>query len=243
MSRRARRGTTTGQRLVGLLLLGAVAAGLWYAWQHRSSLVSRLPAAVSSPVSPVQAPPRGDSPARPAVVEISDVVRGAEPLRDAQFGVSVPAGPLGLVRTVEMLQWEERCTNGKCEYAKGWSEKPVDSSAFRERKGHENGARFPFASETFAAKELRVGSLKLDPAFTLQVPVKSASSTPLPVHAAQLPPNLAATFRERDGMLYAGDPVRPAVGDVRVRYATLALGAQQRFKGVQEGDRLKPAGP
>lgn len=246
MTRRATRGATTGQWLAGLVLSAGAAAGLWYAWQNRATLTARRPAAASAPAgagTATPSPARKDVAAKPAVVEINDIVRGASPLRDAQFGVGVPAGPLGLVRTVEMFQWEERCTNGRCGYVKAWSGEPVDSAAFRERKGHENTARFPFRSETFAAKEFRIGNLALDAAFAARIPAASAASTPMPVRIAQLPPNLAATFRERDGVLYAGDPARPAVGDLRVRYSTLEPNAPQRLKGVQDGDRLKPVPP
>lgn len=242
MTRRAARGSTSGQRLAGLLLAAAVAGGLWYAWQNRATLVSRVPMAAAPAPGAASSPVRSDAAVRPpAAIAVSDVARGASPLRDGRLGVTAPAGPLALVRVVELLQWQERCADGRCDYAKAWSAGPVDSAAFRERKGHENTGRLPFKGETFVAADVRLGALKLDPALVPRLPLEAAIRTPLAIRVSQLPPNLAATFRERDGALYAGDPARPAIGDLRVRYVTLALDAPQRIEGVKDGDRLRPA--
>ncbi len=233
MSRRA--GSGQGSSVVmGALLACAIGGGLWYAWQNRDTL-TRAPKA--SPVAAPVAPPTAGT---TAPVRIDEIVRGASALRDDQLGIEAPAGPLALVRTVELLQWQERCNGGACEYVKAWSPEPIDSGAFRQPKGHENSGRLPFRSRTFSATELRAGDLVLDPAFSQQLPMRSAQSSPMPVRAAQLPPNLAATFREKDGALYAGDPARPSIGDLRVRYSTLSLAARQTFAGVREGKRLKP---
>ncbi len=233
MSKRSA-GNSGGSVVAGVVLACAIGGGLWYAWQNRAALTTRLPAA---PVAtPVTRPP-----ATPVVVQVDEVVRGASPLRDEQFGIGVPAGPLALVRTVELLQWQERCSGSTCEYAKAWSPVPIDSTAFRRRKGHENNGQLPFRSRTFAAADLRAGDLRLDPAFAQQLPMRNATVTPLPAQLAQLPPNLAATFREREGALYAGDPAKPAIGDLRVRYSTLTLVARQNLAGVRDGDRLRPA--
>jgi Flp pilus assembly protein TadB len=58
------------------------------------------------------------------------------------------------------------------------------------------------------------------------------------IAANELPPNLAATFRVVDGVLYAGgDPAQPQVGVVKVSYRAVAPG-KTILTGVQHGDRL-----
>lgn len=231
----SRRGAGNGQTVAGLLLACAIGGGLWYAWQNHATPRAGSPA--TTPAVPAQKSVADQ--AEP--VSIDAVVRGASDLRDDPLGISAPAGPLALVRTVEVWQWQEHCVEGRCRHQTVWSQELIDSSAFRERKGHENTGRLPFRSETFAARDMRAGNLRLDSALIAQLPLREAQATALPVRVEQLPPNLAATFRERDGVLYAGDPDRPAIGDLRVRYATLSLDGKRRFVGVRDGERLKPA--
>ncbi|MEO5558354.1 MAG: TMEM43 family protein, partial [Dokdonella sp.] len=67
----------------------------------------------------------------------------------------------------------------------------------------------------------------------------TTESAAFPVHVAQLPPNLAATFRDHDGVLYAGaDPDHGAVGDLRVSYRVVAAGPVH-LNAIQEGDHLR----
>jgi len=215
-----------------LLVAAAIGGGAWYLLQRRT------------PAPAVQAPASGQ-PAAPAAggvdpaqdgkpVTVSGRLRVTRPPRDAQLGIGADA--LVLERRVEMLQWRETCTGSRCEYALAWSDQPIDSSAFRERRGHENPGRFPFAGERFPAAEVRLGAYTVDVALAAEgiQPVAYA------VRAAQLPPNLAATFRERDGWLYAGaDAAKPAAGDLRVAYRIVPAG-ERTLHGVQRGSHLKP---
>ena len=57
--------------------------------------------------------------------------------------------------------------------------------------------------------------------------------------ASELPPNLAASFRDSDGMLYAGDPAHRAIGDIRVIYRVIPAGTVE-ITGTQRGDRIAP---
>ncbi|MFI4969945.1 MAG: TMEM43 family protein, partial [Lysobacterales bacterium] len=80
-------------------------------------------------------------------------------------------------------------------------------------------------------------------AYRVDATLAAAGVAPVayPVRAAQLPANLAATFREQDGVLYAGaNPQHPAAGDLRVSYRIVPAGPRH-VSGVQTGDRLKNA--
>ena len=71
----------------------------------------------------------------------------------------------------------------------------------------------------------------------------SAPGVPLPDQAAcnirsassKLPSNLAISFRDRNGTLYAGDPEHRAVGDVRVIYRIIPA-EKVEIIGTQHGD-------
>ena len=65
-----------------------------------------------------------------------------------------------------------------------------------------------------------------------------AAGVELPVHAAELPPNLAASFADAGGSLYAGgDPAHPKVGELRISYRVVPLGPVV-LTGVQREGRL-----
>jgi hypothetical protein len=150
--------------------------------------------------------------------------------RDAQLGISADAALL--FRHVEMYQWREHCDGGDCRYEAVWLAEANDSHKFRVPAGHENPAP-PFAAARFAAGEIHLGAFTVDAQVAAQLP-----ATDYPVHASALPPNLAASFRESGGMLYAGgDPAQPAVGAVRVSYRILSAG-NVSLTGVQHGAKL-----
>ena len=250
MSKRARKASASASPILGAVLLIVIAGALWFAWQQRASMHRLLPTVPVATTPGVTNP--GDATKPPLAVSADRIdaaneghalsvdgrLRASKPARDTQLGVSADA--IALLRKVEMLQWREHCVASACDYALAWSEQPVDSSAFHERKGHENSTRFPFVSARFVADELRLGAFKLDAALAAQA---ADASEPVvwPVHAKQLPPNLAATFRDREGVLYAGaDADKPVAGDLRVSYL-IAAGGNQRMIGVQRGDRLLAA--
>lgn len=232
---RARRGGGSP----GLIVLVAVIVLACIAWYLLRPAVQAPATGVPAKAQPA-APPAAASTDRidPAQegkpVTASGKLRVTRPPRDAQLGLAA-ADALVLERRVDMLQWRETCAEKRCEYALAWSAEPVDSSRFRER-GHDNPPRFPFASERFAAAEVHLGAYAVDAAFA----AAGIEAVDYPVRAAQLPPNLAATFRERDGQLYAGDdPAHPAAGDLRVAYRIVPAG-ERSLSGVQVGSRLKP---
>lgn len=111
-------------------------------------------------------------------------------LTDAWFGVSARA--FRMERTVEMWQWHEtsrtttkenlggsETTTTEYDYAKGWSERIVDSSKFKVPEGHRNPARFPVEGQEQVASGVTVGAYAVPDGW-----VKSLGW----MEAAQLPP-------------------------------------------------------
>ncbi|MBN8727512.1 MAG: hypothetical protein J0H15_07380 [Xanthomonadales bacterium] len=219
-----------GRRSGWALPLAGVAAAValigGYVYQQRGS-VPPTPAAPPA----TQAPPPAAG-AQSGAVTLSGRLHAAAPVRDPQLGIEADA--IALYRMVEVRQWQETCSAAGCEHALVWSEKWIDPARFREPAGHQN-PRPPFASQRFLARDIRLGERRVDPLLALE----GAAAEPLQVRAAQLPPNLAATFREHDGFLYAGaDPARPAAGDLRVAYRVVPAG-ERSLTGILVGDRLQ----
>jgi hypothetical protein len=226
MARKRRRGSSSSL-LIALLVIVALGAGGWFILQRRAHVLP--PSGGTSAAADQQVDPANEG----HQITVSGSIKIVKPARDAQLGVSADA--IALLRKVEMLQWRERCAGGACDYALEWSEKPFDSHAFRDPAAHANPARFPFVSASFFADDARLGAFRIDAAAVAAI----SEPVAFPMHAAQLQPNLAATFRDRDGLLYAGaDPDHPAAGDLRVSYRIVAAGTQ-RVTGLQQGNYLK----
>jgi hypothetical protein len=230
MARRKRR---SGNRMAWLwiVVVAALAAGAWYLLQHH-----RLPMLGNGPVTDTTAQTvsaeRIDARNEERSVSVSGTLHATHPARDKELGISADA--IALLREVQMMQWQEHCAGAGCEYSLAWSTRHVDSHAFRDPQGHTNAAPFPFSTQHFVADEVRLGAFVVDAALVATVQEANA----YPVSVAQLPPNLAATFRDCDGALCTGaDPAHPAAGDLRVSYRIVASGART-LTGVQRGDRL-----
>ena len=87
---------------------------------------------------------------------------------------------------------------------------------------------------------MRLGAFKVDAGVLGNYRLdESLKIKPLPfkVSSAQLPSNLATTFRDYNGALYAGDPEHRKVGDVRVSYRIIPA-TKVDLVGIQRGDRL-----
>ncbi|MGA9421903.1 MAG: TMEM43 family protein [Rhodanobacteraceae bacterium] len=227
---RSRRGTLIAGILVTLIVLGAV---WWFSPHHThapapagSANGTTEHAAMAVSVDHVDPANEG------RLVSIRGPLAAAEPAIDHELGVSADA--LFLLRHVEMLQWREHCAGGSCTYAKVWSGQPIDSHAFRDAAGHSNPAKMPFRQARFQAGNLHLG------AFAVSAPpmLPGMRRVAYPVTTAQLPPNLAASFHDQNGALYAGnDPAHAKVGDLRVSYRIVPLGALE-MTGIQQGGRL-----
>jgi transmembrane protein TMEM43 len=226
-----------------LIVVVLVAIGA-YVWVHKRHATSETPVPAET-----KAPSHAEAPHMPAdkidpanegrVVTIDGALSVKKPARDTQLGVEADA--VMLLRFAEMLQWQEHCAGGgNCTYQQVWSPLAIDSRKFREPEGHRNPERLPITSGRFSASETRLGAFVVDAAALGNYRLDSALQTkpvPYPVKDAALPSNLAISFREVNGALYAGDPEHRAVGDLRISYRIIPAGNVE-LTGLQRGERL-----
>jgi hypothetical protein len=224
-----RKSGSTPSRLLLIALAIAVVASAWInrqriaAWvhDHRNSAIA---------VATVAAEPSQS--ANEGRIRVAGRIEVASPPHDRELGITA-ANAAVLWRKVEMYQWHEHCAGDACTYEAAWSEQSIDSHAFRHGAGHENppprlkGARF-------AAEGIRVGTY----AVAADLVVAQVPPIDLPVRAAELPPNLAVSFSDAGGALYAGgDPAHPKVGEIRVSYRAVPL-ADVELAGVRHGHSI-----
>lgn len=228
--------------LAVLLILVALAAIGAYLWLHRQHAPTATPADTAPKPSPPDAPHVSAERIDPAnegrVVAIDGALSVKKPARDTQLGISADA--VMLLRFAEMLQWQEKCAGEACTYQQVWSPQVIDSRKFRDPEGHTNPQRMPITSGRFSASEIALGAFAVDAAALGNYRLDSAlqiKPVPYPVKDAELPSNLAVSFREIGGTLYAGDPEHRAVGDLRVSYRIIPAGSVE-LVGTQRGARL-----
>ena len=169
-----------------------------------------------------------------------------------------PAVHVSLGRKAEMWSWkEEKKTEEKkklgggtekvttWDYVPVWAEEPADSSRFEYAQSHEN-PHMAVRSETFFAARATVGAfgvapkdVGLPPAAPLAV--ADAMLVPLTPHAD---PELAKLRPRRDGAwiyLGAGSIAQPAIGDVRVSFASVdPTPGPVTLYGVRHGTDVGP---
>ncbi len=210
--------------IVLIALIAVTVAIAW--WQRSGEPVAAVADSVFEVSSAVVDPVNEGKPIR--LVGNLVVV---DPAADQELGVGSDAAVL--LRTVEMYQWQEQCIADACGQNGTWSARRIDSSAFREQAGRENPGELPFRSARFDAREVRLGAFLVDPAL-----LKEAESITRPVYVRDLLPNLAAIFRDDNGVLYSGeDSGAPAIGDLRVSYRVVPASQTTRV-GVQQGERI-----
>lgn len=156
------------------------------------------------------------------LVHVSGDATSPAPLRDPVFGAGGP-GLLRLQRRVEMYQWRERketetetsvggkeTTRTTYSYSRGWSDEPIDSSAFQRPEGHANPS-MPYRSQVQDARPAKLGAFTLGGSQLQQLnafePLAPADGGPLP-----------AGFRPDGEAVVRGDPANPAVGDLRITF-------------------------
>ncbi len=221
-----RAGSRSGMRtpaLAAIAVIVAAAGATWWASGGAGGKSGPSPGA-----KPVEAP---DPANEGHLVRIAGALAFEAGAVDAELGISTHAAVLW--RDVEMFQWQEQCLANGCAQRGVWSASLIDSSRFNEKTGNRNPVEFPFGSRMFAATSLRLRGFSIDPALLAGIAAK-----PRPVSASELPPNLAAIFREDNDTLYSGeDAARPVIGDLRVRYRISEDGAVT-LTGVQRDRSL-----
>lgn len=214
--------------LAAIALAGLVAGTTW--WFLRGSAGTAGPPAGAMPVDAPDAANEG------RLVSVAGTIAFDAGALDPELGIATHSAALW--RDVEMFQWQEQCLANGCAQRGTWSASLIDSSRFTEQTGNRNPAGFPFGSRMFAATSPRLRGFSIDAAVLAAV-----ATRPRPATAAELPPNLAAIFREDDGTLFSGeDSANPAIGDLRVRYRVSEDGPVT-LAGVQRDRSLVAVAP
>jgi hypothetical protein len=248
-----------GQSIIGVLLglvfvIGSIILLFWNegrAVQTARSLSEGSHVVVD--IAPAPIDPGNDG----KLIHVSDDAKATAPIIDRTFGVSTVA--LHLVRVAEMYQWEEEKhqeshqslggseqTVTTYTYKKVWSDRPIDSQAFRHPDGHTN-PRKQYDRLSLTASDATLGDFRLNGALLGLLPTSTA---------LQLDPQAADTLKARisdaqivDGKIYIGaSPDSPQVGDYQISYVYAPLGpvsaiGRQSGSGIAQyqtkaGDRL-----
>lgn len=217
---------STKSVLTGVLLVGSALPAMWCnegrAVTTARSLEEGAGAVVDVASDAVDPANEG------RLVHLTGRADTAETLRDPDFGVAASA--IKLVRTTEMYQWQEyeksetrdKDGGGKetvttYSYSRTWSEKAIDSRAFRQSWGHDNPGPVPFPSTTFVAGTVSLG------AFTLSRPLvdemKEREALPVTKAMATTLPRSTGMRLVGDGYYRGLDPASPRIGDVRVHFS------------------------
>lgn len=230
-------------RIIVLLLVVVAGAFVAYAWLHKhhppgptSVPEANTPEAQNVPLA--VAVDKIDPANEDRFIVLTGDLKVVTPTHDTQLGIDADA--VMLLRYADMLQWEEKCNGTTCTYQQVWTPQLVSSKKFRVPEGHQNPTRMPVTTARYSASEVRLGAFRINAAALGNSRVGTASPiqpVPYPVTDAKLPSNLAISFRDRKGILYAGDPDHPAVGDVRVIYRIIPA-EKVEVTGIQHGDGI-----
>ena len=224
-SRDLRRPQVPVRPVVGLVLLLAAGGVLWWN-EARVPEMTRVLGEAARQVVPItgdQADPANNG----KLVHLTGLAESQDRLVDPLFGIEEVA--IALIREVEMFQWHERSRTvtrdrGSAEeptvvysYRPDWSDRLIDSNAFAQAAQRDNPAFFPLRSEIRRAENVAVGAFRLNASLIKQI--GAGEYLPLTdTHAARLPERFAERSDARQGgWLYIGDPIVPAIGDMRIR--------------------------
>lgn len=184
------------------------------------------------------------------LVHVTGPLTTAAPLFDPIFGVR--AEGVRLVRKVEMYQWQEEAlsqtvtkagggeeTTTTYSYSKGWSDTPQDSSRFQVVAGHENPA-MQIRGQRFQQSEAKLGAFDLDETILDRI----GGEQPLALTREQLTAIGVASGGKLASLVENGayiglNPTAPEIGDYRISYAVVPLGAVSVVAG-QAGGGLEP---
>ncbi len=226
------------QSITGILIgLGLIAATIWgIFWNEGRAIGTTRALNEGAGVTLTVAPTRVDPANEGKLVHVAGELRAGGRLTDGDFQITTEA--VRLVRKVEMYQWkEEQRTETRSnaggsqtrtttyDYTRVWSDRPIDSSRFRRRDGHENPA-MTVTGRSQTAGNATLGAFRADS----RVIGLFGSSTErrLEVTDGQLrafQTRLGSQARLSDGGVYVGyDAGNPAIGDVRISFTILPEG-------------------
>jgi hypothetical protein len=236
--------------LFGLVLIAIAFFLLFWnegrAVERHKTLKEGAGAVVSVPADRVDPAHEGD------LVHLTGRAETDEVLSDETFGVEARA--LRLEREVEMYQWKEdrssetkKKVGGGTEttttytYEKTWSERPIDSSGFKETAGHQNPGSMPWQSAEQTAGRVTLGEYRLPTSLVRRIdrweelPIGSASALPWEIQRRAELHGSGLYFSESGD----GSPSSPEIGDVRVSFRVVKP-TEISVVAQQTGQTLQP---
>ncbi len=238
--------SSIGGMLIGLIMLVVAFPVLFFnegrAVTTSKSLKEGAGAVVDVAPSPIDEANNGK------LVHFTGLTNTAATLKDSTFGVEAKA--LTLARTVEMYQWKEtsksttkeKVGGGKetvttYDYEKAWASSPISSANFKNKQGHDNPTSFPYQAQTLAAKDVTVGDFKIPERRITGL----SGSKPMTLDDAALAaaPGTAKPKMENGAFYYGENPGSPQVGDVRVKFSSLAP-TEISVLAAQSGNTIAP---
>jgi len=184
------------------------------------------------------------------LVHVTGDAKAADPVVDADYGLSVPA--LRLVRSEEIYQWVE---NKKTEtrqkvgggeektttytYEKKWVDTPVKSAEFKKPEDHTNEGDLITGNANISAEKVTLGAFTVPENFVKEMgnPVKHSVTD---ADLAKLPADLKEGTKVQAGAFYFGEkPDAPKVGDVRVSFEIVKPGTFS-ILAAQVGESIEP---
>lgn len=184
------------------------------------------------------------------LVHVTGEAKATKPVRDPNFGISVPA--LRLDRSEEIYQWVESSRTEKKEklgggeetittytYDKKWVDEPVDSAKFKQTIGHANEGGLLAGNSSFTADEVTLGAFDVPENFVQQMgdPRRHAVTD---ADLATLPKDLKEEAQVQTGSFYFGQkPSEPQIGDTRVTFDIVKPGVFS-LVAAQSGKTFEP---
>lgn len=176
------------------------------------------------------------------LVHVTGRASTGETLRDDAFGISGNA--IKLERSVQMYQWKEESksesrkklgggeeTKTTYSYSQDWEDRPIDSSTFKQRNGHENPGKMPIEGKTWSASHVTLGAFTLSPDLVQMINTFDALPVNDPAPAVQQAagvegqpaPAPAQGGRKvfQGGYYFGDDPARPKTGDIKVSFSVV----------------------
>ncbi len=231
----SRIGSSVGGVVIGLILVVVGVVLLFWnegrAVQTAQSLAEGKGIVVSVPSATVDAANEGK------LVHTSGALATDETLADSGFGIS--ATGIRLVRKSEMYQWVEK-SESKTEtklgggeetvttytYSREWSDRPINSSEFKQPDGHRN-PEMAYRGDRFQVKQASLGAYRL----TGDALDRIGGAQTLAITGDKLDAikaaagNTARPLSIVDGKIYmAFNASSPSVGDQRISYELVPLG-------------------
>ncbi|MFZ6015279.1 MAG: TMEM43 family protein [Patescibacteria group bacterium] len=234
-------GKSFGGIIAGLILFIAAFPFLFWnegrAVKMHKSLEEGSNAVISVDANQINPDHEGD------LIHITGKANTLDVLDDNQFGVSEIA--IKLIRNVEMYQWTETQKSETKEnlgggsdteivytYDEEWSDELIDSSNFEYPANHVNPESFPFEKQEYFAENVTVGAFALSPSLIKKI----GGEKNLAMDESNIPflnEEDQKKAKIQNGYLYIGDPAKPQIGDVRIKFSiikpvTVSIVAVQR---------------